>query len=70
MCIPQFKIKTVTDTKNRFYEELENVFNLFHMQNMKIVLGEFSAEVGRKDIFKMTNRNKSLPEISNVMGIE
>jgi hypothetical protein len=32
---------------------------------MKIVLGDFSAKVGRVDIFKPTIKNESLHEISN-----
>jgi hypothetical protein len=36
---------------------------------MKILLGEFSAEVGREDIFKPTIGNVSLHEISNDNGV-
>jgi hypothetical protein len=32
---------------------------------MKILLGDFSAKVGRKDIFKPTVVNDSLHEINN-----
>jgi hypothetical protein len=31
---------------------------------MKIFLGDFNAEVGREDIFKLTNGNENLQEIS------
>jgi hypothetical protein len=36
---------------------------------MKILLGDFSAKVGREDIFKPTIGNESLHEISNDNGI-
>jgi hypothetical protein len=36
---------------------------------MKILLGDFNAKVGRKDIFKPITGNESLHEISNVNGI-
>jgi hypothetical protein len=32
---------------------------------MKILLGDFNAKVGREGIFKLTNGNESLHEISN-----
>jgi hypothetical protein len=35
---------------------------------MKTLLGDFSAKVGRKDIFKPTIRNGSLYEICNDNG--
>jgi hypothetical protein len=40
--------------KDRFYEELEYVFNKFPKYHMKILLGDFNAKVGREDIFKPT----------------
>jgi hypothetical protein len=36
---------------------------------MKILLGDFNAEVGREDTFKPTIRNESLREISNGNGV-
>jgi exonuclease III len=46
--------------KERFYEELEQVFDKFLKYHMKILLGDFNAKVGREDIFKPTIGNKSL----------
>jgi hypothetical protein len=34
--------------KDSFYEELEQVFDLFPMYHMKILLGDFNAKVGRE----------------------
>jgi hypothetical protein len=36
---------------------------------MKILLGDFNAKVGRKDIFKPTVGNESSQEISNDNGV-
>jgi hypothetical protein len=36
---------------------------------MKILLGDFNAEVDREDIFKPTIKNESLHEISNNYGV-
>jgi hypothetical protein len=35
------------DIKDRFYEELEQVFDKFPKYHMKILLGDFNAKVGR-----------------------
>jgi hypothetical protein len=57
------------DVKDSFYEELERVFDKFHKYQMKILLGDFSAKVGREEIFKPTIGNESLHEISNDNGV-
>jgi hypothetical protein len=56
------------DVKDRFYEELEHVFNKFPKYHIKILL-DFNAKVGRADIFKPTTGNGSLHEISNDNGV-
>jgi hypothetical protein len=53
------------DIKDRFYEELEYVFDKFPKYRMKILIGDFNAKVGREDIFKPTIGNESLHKISN-----
>jgi endonuclease/exonuclease/phosphatase family metal-dependent hydrolase len=57
------------DVKDSFYEELGNVFYQFPRYDMKILLGDFNAKVGRENIFKLTIRNGSLHEISNDNGV-
>jgi exonuclease III len=52
------------DIKDRFYEELEQVFDKLPKYHMKILL-DFNVKVGREDIFKPTIGNESLHEISN-----
>jgi hypothetical protein len=50
---------------NRFYGELEQVFDQFSTYHMKILLGDFEAKVGRVGIFKLIIGNGSLHEASN-----
>ena len=47
-------------SKDSFYEELQQVFDHFPKYDMKILLGDFKAEVGRENIFKPTIGNESL----------
>jgi hypothetical protein len=58
----------IDDIKDRFYEEVEHVFDKFPKYHMKILLGDFNAKVGREDIFKPTIWNESLHEIGNDNG--
>jgi hypothetical protein len=53
------------DVKDSFYEELELVFDQFPRYDMRTLLGEFNAKLGRENIFKPTIGNESLHEISN-----
>jgi hypothetical protein len=57
------------DIKDSFYEELGCVFDQFPRYDMKILLGDFNAKVGREDIFKPTIGNESSHEISNDNGV-
>jgi hypothetical protein len=45
------------------------VFDKIPKYHMQILLGDFSAKVGREDISKSTNGNESLHEISNDNGV-
>jgi hypothetical protein len=60
--------KKKNDVKDRFYVELECVFDKFPRYHMNILLGDFNAKVGMEDIFKQTIGNESLYEISNTNG--
>jgi hypothetical protein len=55
--------------KDGFYEELEHVFGKFPKYNMKILLRNFNANVGKEDIFKPTVGNESLHKINNDNGV-
>jgi hypothetical protein len=57
------------DIKGNFYEEIGRVFDQFPRYDMKILLGDFNAKVGREDIFKPTIGNESWHEISNDNGV-
>ena len=53
------------DSKDSFYEKLEQVFDHFPRYHMKILLGDFNAKVERENIFKPTIGNESLHQDSN-----
>jgi len=57
------------ESKDSFYEELEQVFGHFPKYQMKILLGDFNARVGREKIFKPTIGNESLHQYSNDNGV-
>jgi hypothetical protein len=57
------------DTKDSLYKELEQVYDQFPMYHMKILPGDFSAKVGREDIFKPLIGNGSLYEVNNDNGV-
>jgi exonuclease III len=61
---------TSDDIKDSFYEELGHVYNQFPRYDMKILLGDFNAKVGREDIFKPTIGNERSHEISNDNGVK
>jgi exonuclease III len=48
------------DVKDSVYEKLERVFDKLPTYHMKIMLGDFNANVGREDISKPTIGNESL----------
>ena len=57
------------DSKNSFYEQLEQIFYPFPKYHMKILLGDFNAEVGRENIFKLRIGNGILHQDSNDSGV-
>ena len=57
------------ESKDSFYEELEQVFDHFPKYHMKILLGDFNAKVGRENIFNPTIGNDSLHQDSNDNGV-
>jgi hypothetical protein len=58
------------DSKDSFYEELEGVFDHSPKYHMKILLGDFNAEVGREDTFQPTIGNESLHRIVVIMVLK
>jgi hypothetical protein len=57
------------DMKDSFYEEVERVFDKFPKYHMRILLGDFTAKVGKENIFKAAIGNESLHEISSDNGV-
>jgi len=57
------------DSKDSFYEELEQVFDNFLKYLIQILLGGFNAKVGGENIFKLTIGNESLLQVSNDNGV-
>jgi hypothetical protein len=57
------------DSKESFYEELEQVFYHFPKYHMEILLGDFKAKVGRENIFKPTMGHESVQQDSNDNGV-
>jgi len=53
------------DSKDSFYEELEQVFDHFAKYHMRTPLGDFNAKVARKNIFKPTTGNEGLHQDSS-----
>ena len=60
--------KKSDDSKDGFYEEIEQIFYHFPNYRMKIILRDFNAKVGRENIFKPTIGNESIHQDSNVNG--
>jgi hypothetical protein len=57
------------DSKDSFYEKLEQILYHFLKYRLKIPLGYFSAKVGRQNIFKPTIVDESLHQGSNDNGV-
>ena len=57
------------DSKDSFYEELEQVFHHNPEYHTKILLGDFNAKERRENIFKVTFGNESLHQDSNDNGV-
>jgi hypothetical protein len=58
------------DSKDSFYEELEQDFDHFPRYHIKILLGDFNAKVGRENIFKPTIGMRVYIRIVMIMGLE
>jgi hypothetical protein len=57
------------NVKDSFSEELGHIFDQFPRYDMKILLGDLNAKVGRENIFKPRIGNENLHEISNDSGV-
>jgi exonuclease III len=57
------------DSKDSFYEELQQVFKLLPKYHTKIPLGDFNVKLRREDIFKLTIGNDSLHQDGDDKGV-
>jgi exonuclease III len=57
------------DSKDSFYEQLQQVLNRFPKYHSKILFGDFNAKLVTEDIFKATIENESLHQDSNGNGV-
>jgi hypothetical protein len=58
------------DSKNSFYEELDQVSDYFIMRHTTIMWGDLNKKFGREDVLKPTIRNESLHQGSNNNGVK
>jgi hypothetical protein len=56
--------------KDRFYEELEQVFDKFPKYPMKILIGDFCAKVGREDILNQQLGIRVCTKLVMIMELE
>jgi len=61
--------KKVMCQKIVFYEELEQLFDHFPKQHMKMLLGDFNVKVERENIFKPTIGQESFHQDNNENGV-
>jgi hypothetical protein len=61
---------TRDDIKDSFYEELGRVFDQCPKCNLKILLDDFNAKVGREDIFKPTIGMRVRTKLVLIMKLE
>jgi len=61
--------KKSDDSKDSFYEELEQVFDNFPKCQMKVILRDCKAKLGRENVFKPRIGNESLHQDSNKNGV-
>jgi hypothetical protein len=53
------------EVKAGFYNSLEQNINQIANSDIKIILGDFNAKVGKEDIYKLTTDNESLQNETN-----
>ena len=58
------------ESKDSFYEELEELFDQFPKYHIKMLLGYCNAKVGRENSFKPTIGQESLHQDSNDNGVD
>ena len=67
LCVHATSEEKSDDLKHSFFYELEQVFHHFPKYRMKILLGDFNANVGRENVFKPKTGNNSYIRIVMIM---
>lgn len=57
------------EEKDKFYEDLEEEWRKLTSYDVKILMGDFNAKIGREHIWKEVAGTESLHEISNDNGV-
>ena len=58
------------ETKEEFYNLLEENVNQIARSDIKIILGDFNAKVSKESIYEPTIGNESLPDETNTNGVK
>jgi hypothetical protein len=58
------------DSKDSFYEELEQIFYPFPKYHVKILLGDFNAKLGREETFKPRSEMRVYMRLVMIMVLE
>jgi len=64
------QVKKTEDIKEEFYSLLEQNITQIARLNIKIILGDFNAKVGKEGMYKPTIGNESLHNETNNNGIK
>jgi len=62
--------QTKKEIKDKFYNLLEQNINQIARSDIKIILGDFNAEVGKESIYKLAIGTESLHNETNNNGIK
>jgi hypothetical protein len=53
--------------KDAFYEKLENMYNQIPRNDVKTILGDFDAKIGREELYKPITGENSKHNVSKIM---
>ena len=68
ICVHTPTEETEVEVKDRFYEELENVYDGAAGQDVKMLLGDMIAKIGREKMYKPVTGQESIHKESNNNG--